>query len=140
MLRAEPRRRTHQVKVSLCRIDAAEIASAARDEGVGCGTYVRRITLRHLAALRTTGPTERDGLPAAVTRDRDAGTFGFHISVLFSADEYAHLQRLTGVGELTVSGYLGRCVVERWLLARRRQRGPSAIETQLTGLRKGPAS
>jgi len=54
-----------------------------------------------------------------VTRDRDATKFGSHISVLFTQNEYAALQRLASVVQLSVSGYLRQCVVERWLLARR---------------------
>jgi hypothetical protein len=120
------RRRTHQVKVSLEAQDAAEVASCAQEEGVACGTFVRRLTLRHLAAVKTTRVTA--SVPR-VSRDNDARKFGCHVSVLFTADEYARLQQLAGTGQ-TVSGYVGRCVVERGLLARRSRLGSPSGSTQ----------
>jgi hypothetical protein len=118
MQRTECHQRLHQVKVSLCEADAADIISLAREEGVGRGTYLRRLALRHLMALTKASVS---AARPAVTRDRDTRKFGMHISVLLTEPEYADFQRLAADVQLTVSGYLGRCVVERWLLARRRR-------------------
>jgi hypothetical protein len=49
----------------------------------------------------------------------DTLKFGCHVSVWFADDEHALLQRVATTTGLTVSGYLGRYVVERWLRARR---------------------
>jgi hypothetical protein len=96
-----------------------DVASCARDEGVGGGTFVRWLTLRHLAALKKAGVTTAVALRA--DRDIDPVKLGSHISLWLTDDEYALLRRLAAAIGLTVSGYLGRCVVERWLLARRKR-------------------
>ena len=118
MARIDRELRVHQVKISLCRQDAEEVASWARSEGVGSGTLVRLITLRHLTALTKSGGAARK-TPSMINHDKDKVKFGAYISAWFTNSEYIQLHDLAAVYQLTVSGYLGRCVVERSLVARR---------------------
>lgn len=107
--------RKHQVKVSLCREDAAEISSFALREGAGVGTLVRRLALKHVAALCKL----RVATPPVCIREGDRVNLGHHVSVWFTDEEYTLLQRFATGAEVTVSGYIGRCVLESWLLRRR---------------------
>jgi hypothetical protein len=108
--------REHQVKVSICQADANDIAAFARADGVGAGTFIRLLALKHCAAM------EKNEVPAVIpsmfTRDQER-KLGCHIAVLFSEDEHQRLQRAAAAAELTVSSYLARAIVERWLRARR---------------------
>ena len=106
---ADRQRREHQVKICLSKADAAAIAQHAREHGVGTGTFIRWLTLRHLSASANSG----------LVRDSDNVKFGYHVSVWFSGSEHARLSGAALATGLTVSAYLGRHVVEVWLRARR---------------------
>ena len=107
--------RKHQVKVSLRRADAKEISLLARQEGEGTGTLIRRLALKHLAALAK--PAGAKLRPPA--READKVKLGNHLSVWFTDEDYALLRRVSAIAGVTVSGYLGRTVLEPWLLGRR---------------------
>lgn len=125
MAKAERELRVHQVKISLRLQDATEVASCARNEGVGSGPFIRSLTLRHLAGLTKARQVQRTS-SSSVARDSDRMKFGSHISVWFTNEEHASLMRFGIERGLTVSGYIGRCVVERWLSARRQRLGTVA--------------
>ena len=118
--------RKHQVKVSLHQVDAMEIASFARREGAGIGTFVRRLALIHLRGLQKLGVAT---VPSPV-RDSDKVTFGHHVSVWFTDEEHAVLRHFSTTAAYTVSGYLGRCVLEPWLRMRRNTVTKAAATTQ----------
>lgn len=107
--------RNHQVKVSLRHVDAMEITSFARREGTGTGTFVRRLALIHLRGLQKPGVATAPS-PA---RESDKVALGDHICVWFADEEHALLQHFSTAAGFTVSGYLGRCVLEPWLRMRR---------------------
>lgn len=128
MLMARASTRTHQVKVSLRQSDAMEIMSLARHQGTGSGTVVRRLALAHLTAVQK---SEVAAVPAPA-RESDTVRFGHHIAVWFTDEEHALLQRFSAAAGFTVSGYLGRCVLEPWLRFKRRNalaKMPAMAET-----------
>ena len=123
MAKTEAELRVHQVKISLRREDAVDVACCARDEGIGSGTLVRRLVLRHLAAQRKSRVATS---PSRAYRDCDRVRLGSHVSSWFTADEHALLRQLVSGSDLTVSGYLGRRVIEPWLIERRNRLGISS--------------
>jgi len=123
MAKTERELRVHQVKVSLRAEDAIDVARCARDEGIGGGTFIRRLVLRYLAAqnrARAGTPTPR------LDRDGDRVKLGSHVSAWFTDGEYELLRRLVAETELTVSGYVGRRVIEPWLIERRHRLGSTS--------------
>jgi len=111
-----PRRplHAHQVKVSLREADARAIERYARASGVGAGTFVRGLALKHLVVLRRVAASASPRV-ADDARPRLAS----HVSVWLADDEYALLRNAAMTIGSTVSGYLGRYVVEPWLQTRR---------------------